>query len=69
MQTITAPEFKAKCLKLMAGEEIMITKKGKPVSVLKPYHSLPKTLFGLYTGKVQSKNDPIAPLDIKLDAG
>jgi len=68
MQTITALEFKAKCLKLMdeinrTGEEIMITKNSKPVSVLKLYHSLPKTLFGLHTGKVQSKDDLIAPLN------
>ncbi len=74
MQTITASEFKAKCLHLMdeinrTGEEITITKNGKPVSVLKAYRSLPKTLFGLHKGKVQSKDDLIAPLDIEWDAG
>ena len=74
MKTITASEFKAKCLHLMdevnrTGEEIKITKNGKPVSVLKAYRSLPKTLFGLHKGKVQSRDDLIAPLDIEWDAG
>ena len=74
MQTITASEFKAKWLHLMdeinrTGEEITITKNGKPVSVLKAYRSLPKTLFGLHKGKVQSRDDLIAPLDIEWDAG
>ena len=37
MQTMKASEFKAKCLKLMdevneTGEEVIITKNGKPVS-------------------------------------
>ena len=41
-RTITANEFKAKCLKLMdevaeSGEEIVITKNGKPVAKLSPY--------------------------------
>ena len=41
-RTIKASEFKAKCLKLMdevaeSGEEIVITKNGRPVSKLVPY--------------------------------
>jgi antitoxin (DNA-binding transcriptional repressor) of toxin-antitoxin stability system len=43
------------------GEEITITKNGKPVSVLKPYRVVPETLFGLHKGKIQSKDDLIAP--------
>ncbi len=73
MQTIKASEFKAKCLNLMdevhqGGEEIIITKNGKPVSVLKAYHTIPETLFGLHAGKVQSKDDLIAPVDTDWDA-
>jgi prevent-host-death family protein len=69
MQTIKASEFKAKCLHIMdevnrTGEEIVITKNGKPVSILKPYRPVPDTIFGLHKGKVQSKDDLIAPLDI-----
>jgi len=73
MQIMKASEFKAKCLHVMdeinrTGEEITITKNGKPVSVLKAYRVVPETLFGLHKGKIQSKDDLIAPLDIDWDA-
>lgn len=73
MQTISASEFKAKCLRLMdevnrTGEAILITKNGKPVSILKPYKSVPKTLFGLHKDKLRSKDDLVEPLDISWDA-
>ena len=47
---IKASEFKAKCLKLMDevaanGEEIVITKNGKPVAKLTAYRERPKTFF------------------------
>ncbi len=73
MQTIKASEFKAKCLHFMdevnqTGEEIIITKHGKPVSILKPYRTIPATLFGLHKGKIKSHDDLINPLDIAWDA-
>jgi len=73
MQTVKASEFKAKCLHIMdeinqTGEEIVITKNGKPVSILKPYRTVPTTIFGLHKGKIESKDDLIAPLDIAWDA-
>ena len=47
-RTIKASEFKAKCLKLMdevaeTGEEIIITKNGKPVAKLSAHREKPKT--------------------------
>ena len=68
MQTIKASEFKEKCLNIMdqvnqSGEEIVITKNGKPVSILKPYRVVQASIFGLHKGKIQSKDDLIAPLD------
>jgi len=50
MQIMKASEFKAKCLHLMdevnrTGEEITITKNGKPVSVLRAYRRIPETLL------------------------
>ena len=47
---IKASEFKAKCLKLMDevaenGDEIVITKNGKPVAKLTAYRERPKTFF------------------------
>jgi prevent-host-death family protein len=64
-----ASEFKAKCLHLMdqinqTGEEITITKNGKPVSILKPYRSVPETLFGMHKGKIRSHDDLVAPLNL-----
>ena len=73
MQTIKASEFKAKCLHLMdevnqTGEEIIITKNGKPVSILKAYRTVPETLFGMHAGALQSNDDLIAPVDTDWDA-
>jgi len=72
MQTVKASEFKAKCLHFMdevnqTGEEIVITKNGKPVSILKPYRTPPTTLFGLHKGRIESKDDLIAPLIMTAD--
>jgi len=68
MQTVKASVFKAKCLALMdqvneSGEEIIITKNGKPVSRLVPYRKKPESLFGLHKGKIKSMDDLIAPTD------
>lgn len=73
MQTIKASEFKAKCLHLMdevneTGEEIIITKNGRPVSRLLPYRKIPNSIFGLHKEKISSKDDLIAPLDVHWDA-
>lgn len=65
MQTIKASEFKAKCLHLMdlvnqTNEEIIITKNGKPVSRLVPYHKQVDSLFGLHKDNIKSHDDLIA---------
>ena len=72
MQTIKASEFKAKCLALMdqvkdTEDEIVITKNGKPVSILKAYREVPKTLFGLHKEKVKSHDDLIESVTVKWD--
>lgn len=64
MQTIKASEFKAKCLKLMdevqkSGEEIVITKNGKPVSRLVPYHIKSATLLGLHKDQTRILDEDI----------
>ena len=64
MQTLKASEFKAKCLKLMdevqkTGEEIVITKNGKPVSKLVPYRVKAPTLLGLHKDKISSLDNEI----------
>ena len=66
-RTIQASEFKAACLQLIdevaaSGKEIIITKNGRPVARLLPYHSKPQTLFGIDRGRIEIVGDIIEPL-------
>lgn len=78
-RTIKASEFKAKCLELMdevaeSGEEIVITKRGRPVSRLVPYREKQgtqrdsgnteksKTLFDIDRGKIKIHGDIVGPM-------
>ena len=70
---IKASEFKAKCLQLMdrvadTGEEIVITKNGRPVSRLVPYRTKPRTLFGIDRGRIKIVGDIVGPIDVEWDA-
>ena len=64
---IPAGEFKAKCLKLMdevreTGEELVITKHGKPVAKLVPIvEEVRKPLFGFMKGSVKIMGDIVSP--------
>lgn len=69
VRTITASEFKARCLKLMdevarSGAEIVITKNGRPVSRLIPYRERPHTLFGIDRGRLELLGDVDEPFDV-----
>ena len=71
--TMKASEFKAKCLGLMDevnenGGEIVITKNGKPVSRLVPYHEKPVAWFGADRGKLKILGDIISPIDVEWEA-
>ena len=62
VRSITASEFRAKCLALMdevaeTGEEILITKRGQPVARLTAYRERPKTLYGKYRGQIKIYGD------------
>lgn len=66
MKTVMASEFKSKCLKIMdevaaTGEEVIVTKNGKPVGKFVPYASKPKSLRGLHAGLLQADDDLVAP--------
>ena len=72
-RTIKASEFKAKCLKLMdevaeSGEEVVITKNGRPVSRLAPYRAKPKAPFGRDQDKIRVLGDMTAPSDAEWEA-
>ena len=64
---IPAGEFKAKCLKLMdevreTGEELVITKHGKPVAKLVPIaEEVRMPLFGCLKGSVKILGDIVSP--------
>ena len=51
-----------------SGEEIIITKNGKPVSRLVPFRQPIDTLFGLHKGKVKSNDSLISPIEDEWNA-
>lgn len=66
-RTMKASEFKAKCLKLMdevaaTGEEILITKNGRPVSKLVPCDERAETLFGRDRHVIRIHGDIVGPM-------
>ena len=70
---VKASVFKAKCLNLMnevaeSGTEYVITKNGRPVSRLVPYHNKPKSLFGLDRDRLEILGDIDKPLDVEWEA-
>ena len=73
VRTVKASEFKARCLKFMdevaeSGEEIVITKHGRPVSRLVPYRTKPETLFGIDRGRFEIVGEIGEPIDIEWEA-
>lgn len=66
---VSAAEFKAKCLKIMDQineyhEEVIITKRGKPVAKLVPFSDEPsKSVFGYMKNSVKIQDDIIKPID------
>lgn len=66
MKTMSAADFKAKCLSLMdevaaQRREIVITKRGKPVAKLVPVETKPRSIFGCMAGTAQILGDIIEP--------
>ena len=70
---IKASEFKAKCLKLMDevaenGEEIVITKNGKPVAKLTAFRKPLESWFGRDRDILKITGDIISPIDVEWEA-
>jgi prevent-host-death family protein len=71
---IAAGKFKIHCLKLMDDvrknhEEIIITKRGKPVARLVPIGDItPAPLFGYLKNSVTISGDIVQPLEESWDA-
>jgi prevent-host-death family protein len=70
MREVTATRFKAQCLALLdeaaAGEEIVVTKRGRPVARVIPAEA-PASLMGSVTFHVDD-DALIEPLDVAWDA-
>ena len=72
-RTIKASAFKARCLRLMdevakSGEEVIITKNGRPVSRLMPYRPRPQAPFGRDRDKTSILGDITSPTDAAWEA-
>jgi prevent-host-death family protein len=70
---IAAGEFKAKCLHLLdevgqTRQELVITKRGKPVAKLVPVEEKPPTLFGRMKGTGVILGDIVGPTGVKWEA-
>ena len=66
-RTIPAGEFKDRCLALMdevneSGEEILITKHGKPVARLVPAKTAPPRMWGRYRNEIRIVGDILSPV-------
>ena len=69
---ISAGQFKAQCLKLMdevktRHEEVVITKRGKPVARLVPYEKTPVPIHGFMKNTVMFIGDIVSPTGEKWD--
>ena len=71
---ISASKFKTRCLELMDrvnefGEEILITKRGKPVARLSPVAGRPiRSSFGCMSRKGKILADLEFPVEVEWDA-
>jgi prevent-host-death family protein len=71
--TISAAEFKAKCLDLMdsvseTGASIVVTKRGRPVAMLAPVRPSRNALRGIMKGRIRILGDIVSPTDVIWDA-
>jgi prevent-host-death family protein len=71
--SVSAAEFKAKCLELMdtierTGRPVIVTKRGRPVAVLGPVRAPRGSAFGFMKGRIKILGDIEAPIDVEWDA-
>jgi prevent-host-death family protein len=72
-RTIKASEFKAKCLAIMdqvakTGEDVVITKNGRPIAKLVPHRAARPKALGLLKDSLFITGDIISPIDVEWDA-
>ena len=67
MKTMSAAHFKSQCLKVMdevhkSRQEVVITKRGKPVARLAPLKSEPDDIFNCLAGEMEIVGDITSPV-------
>ncbi len=72
-RTIKATEFTAKCRSLIdevaaTGEEILVTKQGKPVGKFVPVEPPRRPLWGLLASDIEIIGDIVSPIDVETEA-
>lgn len=73
MKKIAAGDFKAKCLRLLdevqhSRQEILITKRGRPVARLVPVGEIDAPLFARMKGSIEICGDIVAPVGDRWEA-
>ena len=71
--TMSAADFKARCLDLMdnveqTGRSVIVTKRGRPVAVLAPVRMRSASAYGFMKGRIRILGDIVAPIDVGWDA-
>jgi prevent-host-death family protein len=67
MKTMSAAEFKARCLRVMddvrrSREPVLVTKKGVPVAKLVPADAPPTSVFDALRGRLDILGDIVSPV-------
>ena len=73
MGEMKGSEFKAKCLRVIdevatTGDELIVTKNGKPLVKMVPYRAKRSSLWGLYAGQLEIHGDLVDPIDVDWEA-
>ena len=73
MGEMKASEFKAKCLRAIdevaaSGDELIVTKNGKPLVKMVPYRAKRATLWGAYADRLKIHDDLVEPIDVDWEA-
>lgn len=73
MKTISAADFKATCLQVLdtvakTGQEVVVTKRGKPVARVVPLVNRPDNIVGAMKGAIEIRGDIIGPVRVKWKA-
>ncbi len=50
------------------GQEIVISKGGRPIARLVPYRAMPQGVFGIDKGEIEILGNIIEPLDVEWEA-